>query len=49
MVIGEGERPWWDAIVTVEYASLAAFIQMVSSEGYQAIAHHRTNALTAPS
>ena len=45
MVIGGGERPWWDAIATVEYPSIAAFIQMVSSAGYQAIAHHRTNAL----
>jgi uncharacterized protein (DUF1330 family) len=45
MVIGEAERPWWDAIATVEYPSIAAFIQMVTSEGYQTIAHHRTNAL----
>lgn len=46
MVIGEDERPWWDAILTVQYPSIAAFLDMVMSEGYQAIAHHRTNALT---
>jgi len=46
MVIGEGERPWWDAILTVEYPSVAAFLDMVTSEGYQAITHLRTNALT---
>ena len=32
MVIGEQERPWWDAILTVEYPSIAAFILMVTSE-----------------
>lgn len=46
VVIGDGERPWWDAILTVEYPSIAAFIEMVTSAGYQSIAHHRTNALT---
>lgn len=44
-VIGEGERPWWDAILTVEYPSIAAFLEMVQSEAYQAISHHRANAL----
>src|SRR5262245_20300937 len=46
MVIGDAQRPWWDAILTVEYPSVAAFLQMVTSEGYQSIARHRTNALT---
>lgn len=46
VVIGDDERPWWDAILTVEYPSIAAFVQMVSSEGYRSIAHHRTNALS---
>jgi uncharacterized protein (DUF1330 family) len=46
MVVGESDRPWWDAILTVEYPSIQAFMQMVMSEGYQSIAHHRTNALT---
>ena len=46
VVIGDEERPWWDAILTVEYPSVQAFVSMVTSEGYQAIAHHRTHALT---
>lgn len=46
VVIGDEERPWWDAILTVEYPSIAAFVQMVTSEAYQAITHHRTEALT---
>lgn len=46
VVIGEDERPWWDAILTVEYPSIQAFVQMATSDGYQAIAHLRTNALT---
>ena len=45
VVIGQDPRPWWDAILTVEYPSVQAFVQMVTSEGYQSIAHHRTNAL----
>ena len=45
VVIGAYELPWWDAILTVEYPSIAAFLDMVMSEGYEAIAHHRTNAL----
>ena len=45
VVIGEDEHTWWDEILTVEYPSLAAFLQMVSSESYQAIAHLRTCAL----
>ena len=44
-VVGEGERPWWDAILTVEYPSIAAFLEMVMNDDYLAIAHHRTEAL----
>lgn len=46
VVIGDDGRAWWDAILTVEYPSIEAFLAMVTSEGYQSIAHHRTNALT---
>ncbi|MTD44823.1 DUF1330 domain-containing protein [Conexibacter sp. W3-3-2] len=46
LVIGDDERPWWDAILTVEYPSIAAFLQMVGDPGYQAITHLRTTALT---
>jgi uncharacterized protein (DUF1330 family) len=45
VVIGDEHSAWWDAILTVEYPSIQAFLQMVTSDGYQAIAHHRTNAL----
>lgn len=46
VVVGDDERPWWDAILTVEYPSVEAFLKMVTSEGYQAITDLRTNALT---
>jgi len=45
MVIGEGERPWWDAVLAVEYPSPAAFAEMVGDEGYQAVHAHREAAL----
>lgn len=45
VVIGDDARPWWDAILTVEYPSIAAFLEMVRNPDYQAITHHRTNAL----
>jgi hypothetical protein len=28
-----GEKPWWDAIIVVEYPSPAAFLDMVSDRG----------------
>jgi uncharacterized protein (DUF1330 family) len=31
VVIGDGEKPWWDAIIVVEYPSPAAFLDMVSN------------------
>ena len=45
-VIGDGERPWWDAIIVVQYPSIAAFFAMVAHEGYQAIGYLRTDGLT---
>lgn len=44
-VIGDGEKPCWDAILVVEYPSPAAFIDMVTHEGYLEIHHYRANAL----
>jgi uncharacterized protein (DUF1330 family) len=44
-VIGDGERPWWDAILVVEYPSPAAFIDMVSTEEYAKVHEHRAAAL----
>jgi uncharacterized protein (DUF1330 family) len=34
VVIGDGEKPGWDAIIVVEYPSPAAFLDMVSNEEY---------------
>ena len=45
-IIGDGERPWWDAILVVEYPSPQAFTDMVSDPGYQQIHSHRAAALT---
>src|SRR5262249_2051932 len=33
-VIGDGERPWWDAILIVEYPTPQAFIDMVTTSEY---------------
>jgi len=41
-LIGEGH---WDLMVVVEYPTRQAFLDMVSSPDYQAIAHLRTEAL----
>ena len=45
VVIGDGERPWWDAILIVEYPTPAAFIDMVTSEAYAKVHEHRAAAL----
>jgi uncharacterized protein (DUF1330 family) len=44
-VIGDGPRPWWDAILVVEYPSPQAFLAMVTSEDYAAVHEHRAAAL----
>jgi len=44
-VIGEGERPWWDAILIVEYPSPAAFVEMITHEDYARVHVHRAEAL----
>lgn len=45
-VIGDGERPWWDAILVVEYPSSQAFTDMVTDPAYQEVHGHRAAALT---
>jgi uncharacterized protein (DUF1330 family) len=45
LVIGEGQRPWWDAIVVVEYPSVDAFLTMIKDPGYQDAHVHRAEAL----
>jgi uncharacterized protein (DUF1330 family) len=44
-VIGDGERPWWDAILVVEYPTPSAFVDMVKDPGYQQVHEHRAAAL----
>ncbi len=44
-VIGDGEKPWWDAIFVVEYPSPAAFLDMVGDEEYLKIHQYRADAL----
>ena len=44
-VIGDGERPWWDAILVVEYPSPGAFIDMVTNAEYIKVHEHRAAAL----
>jgi uncharacterized protein (DUF1330 family) len=45
VVIGEGERPWWDAILIVEYTTPQAFIDMVTTPEYAQVHEHRAAAL----
>ena|SRR5262249_51776951 len=44
-VIGEGERPWWDAILIVEYPTPQAFIDMVTTREYAKVHEHRAAGL----
>lgn len=44
-VIGDGERPWWDAILVVEYPTPGAFTDMVRDPEYQKIHEHRAAGL----
>lgn len=45
MVIGDGERPWWDAILVVEYPTPQAFIDMVTTEEYAKVHEYRAAGL----
>ncbi|CPR07083.1 hypothetical protein BN971_00926 [Mycobacterium bohemicum DSM 44277] len=45
VVIGDGEQPWWDAILIVEYPTPAAFLEMVTTEEYAKVHEHRAAAL----
>jgi uncharacterized protein (DUF1330 family) len=45
VVIGVGEKPWWDAIIVVEYPSPAAFLDMVTNEEYLKLHEHRAGGL----
>ena len=43
VLLGDGS---WDMVLLVEYPTRRAFLEMIGSPGYQAIAHLRTEALT---
>ena len=45
VVIGDGQRPWWDAILIVEYPTPAAFVDMVTDADYVKVHEHRAAAL----
>ena len=45
VIIGDGERPWWDAILIVEYPTPGAFVEMVTSPEYAKVHEHRAAAL----
>ena len=46
LVIGDGEQPWWDTVIVVEYPSIGAFMRMVSDPEYQAVSADRTASLS---
>jgi len=45
VIIGNGERPWWDVIVIVEYPTPGAFIDMVTTPEYAKVHEHRAAGL----
>ncbi|RAU98806.1 DUF1330 domain-containing protein [Mycobacterium colombiense] len=45
VVIGDGEHPWWDAILIVEYPTPRAFIDMVTTQEYAKVHEHRAAGL----
>ena len=45
VIIGAGERPWWDAILIVEYPTPQAFIDMVTTPEYAKVHEHRAAGL----
>lgn len=44
LIIG-GDADRWDVVLLVQYPSRAAFLDMITSEEYQAIQHFRSEAL----
>ena len=45
MLIGPSDKNW-ELVVLVRYPSSSAFIKMISSDAYQAVAFYRSAALT---
>jgi uncharacterized protein (DUF1330 family) len=46
VVVGDDDADAWDLVLVVRYPSRAAFLTMITSAEYAAIAGHRTRALT---
>lgn len=44
-LVGEGAKPWWDAVLLVEYPSPEAFREMVTDPEYLKVHEHREAAL----
>jgi len=40
VVVGDIDRPWWDAIAIIQYPSRTAFLAMATSDDYRRHAHH---------
>ena len=45
VVIGDGQQPWWDAILIVRYPTPQAFIDMVTTQESAKIHEHRAAGL----
>jgi uncharacterized protein (DUF1330 family) len=45
VVIGDGEHPWWDSILVVQYPTPQAFIDMVMTQEYATVHENRAAAL----
>lgn len=45
VVIGDGEQPWWDTILVVEYPTPQAFLDMVTTPEYTKVHEHRAAGL----
>ncbi len=45
VILGDGQPPWWDAIVVVEYPSPSAFRDMVTSKEYAQVYKYRAAAV----
>ena len=45
VVIGDGEQPWWEAILIVEYPTPQSFLDMVTTPEYAEVHKHRAAGL----
>jgi len=45
VILGDGAKPWWDAILLVRYPTPGAFLEMVADPAYHEVHEHRAAAL----